>query len=56
MLYFFARGAPQFITGLHKFASGYAILAPGFVGDNLENRVTLVPSGAGMVCHVVLQR
>ena len=29
VLYFFAHRAPQFIIRLHKFSSGYAILAPG---------------------------
>ena len=30
MLYFFTDRVPQFIIGLHKFSSGYAILALGY--------------------------
>ena len=45
-------GLHNFIIGLHNLSSGYAILVPNFLGDNLKYRVTLVPLGAGVVCHI----
>ena len=40
-----AYRATQFINGLHNSSSDYAV-------DNLKYRVTLVPSGAGVVYHI----
>ena len=46
----------NFIVGLHNFSSGYAILEPSYnsAADNFEYRVTLIPSRAGVVCHMLL--
>ena len=55
---FCSSGATIFIIGLHKLSSGYTNFhrvmqfqhqVTNFAGENLKYRVTLVPSGAGVV-------
>ena len=45
----------QFYHRVPQFSLGYAILVPqvtNSAGVNLKYWVTLVPSGAGVVCHM----
>ena len=52
-----------YLIGCHNLSSGstnfhrvmqFEHQVTNFAGDNLKHRVTLVPSGAGVVCHVLL--